>query len=57
MKTAGAFGGPIRRALILVSGPITNIAFAVAQSAFFKARATSISELIRRSKQRGKTAN
>ena len=27
MKAAGAFGGRIRQALILVSGPITNIAF------------------------------
>ena len=36
MKTARASGGLIRQALILVSGPITNIALAVGQLAIFQ---------------------
>jgi hypothetical protein len=40
MKTAGAFGGLIRQALILVSGPINNVAFTVGQLAVFQGATT-----------------
>ena len=49
MKTDGVFGGPITQALILVSGPITNMAFVRQrpdQLAVFQGR-----------ERRGKTAN
>ncbi len=36
MQTAGVFGGPITQALILVSCPINNMAFAVGQLAVFQ---------------------
>jgi hypothetical protein len=36
MKTAGASGGQIKQGLILVSGPISNIAFAVGPLAAFQ---------------------
>jgi hypothetical protein len=40
MKTAGACGDRIRQALILVSCPITNMAFAVGQLAVFQGGAS-----------------
>ena len=36
MNTDGVFGGQITQGLILVSGPITNMGFAVGQLAVFQ---------------------
>jgi hypothetical protein len=47
MNTAGVSGAPITPTLILVSGPVTNMAFAVGHLAVFQGGATSISGSIR----------